>query len=117
MKPGVLARLTLCLCIALGSGRMFAEVAHGGLEVNDSAEPDQAQAESTGSLVDSGIGRVAGGDGENIESGAGNPGQSVTGDGNPTKPVAEGAGERVDEAGETVGKVGECTGRQFKKCR
>ena len=117
MKPGVLARLTFCLGILLGSGRICAEEAHGGFKENESAEWSQAQAESTGSAVDSGIRKVVKGGGRNIGSDAGNPGQSVTGVGNATKPEEGEAGESVDRPGEIPVKVGECTGKRFKKCR
>ena len=117
MRPGVLARLTFCLGMLLGSGEMFAEEAHGGLAVNDSAERNRAQAESTGSAIASGIGKVVRGAGADIESIAGNPGQSATGDGSATKPEEGGASESVAGTGEIPVKVGECTGRRFKKCR
>ena len=116
MKSGVLLRLIFCLGIWHGSGQVSAEEANAGYKENDPAELNQAQAEGTGRAVDSGIKKVVKGDGENIESDAGNPGQSVTVDGDATKPVEEGAGERVDETGENLEKVGECTGKRFKKC-
>ena len=117
MKPGVLARLTFCLGMLLGSSRMFAEEAHGGLGASDSAEWNQAQAESTGSAADGGIGKIVKGDGANIEIGVGNPGQSVTGDGNAPKPEEGEAAESADGPGEIPVRVGECTGKRFKKCR
>ena len=124
MKSGVLLRLIFCLGTWHGTGQICAEEVNAGYKENDPAEWDQAQAEGTGRAVDSGIEKVVKGDGENVESEAGNPGQSVTGDGGPTKLVEEGAGERVDETGENLGKVdenpgkvGECTGKRFKKCR
>ena len=116
MKSGVLLRLIFCLGIWHGSGQVSAEEANAGYKENDPAELNQAQAEGTGRAVDSGIKKVVKGDGENIESDAGNPGQSVTVDGDATKSVEEGAGERVDETGENLEKVGECTGKRFKKC-
>lgn len=117
MKPAMLTRLTFCLGMLLDSGQICAEEAHGGLEVNDSAEWNQAQAESTGSAVGGGIGKVVEGDGENIENDAGNPGPSVAGDGNATKPEEGEAGESAGRTGEIPVRVGECTGKRFKKCR
>ena len=117
MKPDVLTRLTFCLGMLLGSGQICAEEVHGGLDVSDSAEWNQAQAESTGSAVDSGIGKVVKGDGANIESSAGNRERSAAGDGNAMKPEEGEAGESTDGTGEIPVRVGECTGKRFKKCR
>ena len=117
MRARVLTRLTFCLGMMLGSGQICAAEAHGGLEVNDSAEWNQAQAESAGGAVESGIGKVVTGNGSDIESSAGNPGQSAAGDGNATKPEEGDAGESVDGTGEIPVRVGECTGKRFKKCR
>ena len=117
MKSKVSARLTFCLGMLLGSGQIFAEEAHGGLEASDSAEWNQAQAESTGSAVGGGIGKVVEGDGEDMHSDAGNPEQSAAGDGSAAKPVEGEASESVAGTGEIPVKVGECTGKRFKKCR
>ena len=117
MNSSVLLRLVFCLGTLHGSGQVSSEEANAVYKENDPAEWNQAQAEGTGRAVESGIRKVVTGDGEDIESDAKNPGQSVTGDGNPTKLVEEGEGKRGDETGEILGKVGECTGKRFKKCR
>ena len=117
MKPGVLARLIFGLGILLGSGQLNAEETHGRLEASDSAEWNQAQAESTGSAVGGGIGKVVEGDGEDMHSDAGNPGQSAAEGGSAAKPVEGEASESVAGTGEIPVKVGECTGKRFKKCR
>lgn len=117
MKLGVLVRLTFCLGILHGPGLVSSEEVNDGYKGSDTTELNQEQVEGTGRAVYSGIKKVIKGDDENIESDAGNPGQSVTGDGDATKLVEEGAGERGDETGENLGNVGECTGKRFKKCR
>lgn len=117
MKPDVLIRLVFCLGLLLGFGRICAEEAHGRLEVNDSAEWTQAQAETAGDAVDGGIGKFVEGDGADTAGDTGSPGRSAAGDRNATKPEEGEAGDSADGTGEVPVMIGECTGKRFKKCR
>lgn len=117
MKPDVSTRLVFCLGLLLGSGWICAEEAHGRLEVNDSAEWTQAQAETVGDAVDGGIVKFVKGDGADTAGDTGSPGRSAAGDRNATKPEEGEAGESADGTGEVPVMIGECTGKRFKKCR
>ena len=117
MKPGVLTRLVPCLGLLLVSAQIFAAETHGRLEVNDSAERNQARAEAAGDAVDGGIGKVVRGDGANTAGDTGSTGRSAAGDRNATKPEEGEANESADGPGEIPVMIGECTGKRFKKCR
>ena len=110
-------RLLVCLALLYGCGHAVSEETDRGPDEIDVAERVGDRMEGIGTAVEGNAGVVVADCHVKVEGECGASGPTVTKVDKTAVPVAEGAGEVVNEAVTAIANVGECSGKRFKKCR
>ena len=117
LQSSVPSRLLVCLALLYGCGHAISEETDRGLEEIDVAERVAERMEGIGTAADGDVRIVVVNCHVKVEGKCGESGPTVTEVDKIAVPVAEGAGEVVDQAVAATANIGECSGKRFKKCR